>query len=169
MATTKGNGKWWIMGIVAVVLGLGYYFNSAKRFMGYLTYDLKSFQVRSVSLTSIICRVGIGIQNPSNLAVSLDDYRIEVHYLKEDGTKSVLAQSPVSKLSIAANGNTTITSDVSIGIYTLSSFITGITKKILSSKETSVTTTITNELRSRIVVVVKASVLGQFIEKEFKA
>lgn len=164
----KGNGKWWLIGGV-VTLGLLYYFNSGKRFMAYLTYSLKSFQVRSVNLTSIVCRISIDISNPSEMAVSIDDYRLEVNYLKPDNTKALLAQSPVNKLSIAARGNTTVTTDVSISIFTLGKFITNLTKKILSTKEVSVVDTITNELRSRITVVVKATVLGQFIQKEFKA
>ncbi|WP_156121702.1 hypothetical protein [Alistipes sp. ZOR0009] len=135
--------------------------------MGYLTYGLKSFQVRSVNLTSIVCRVGIDINNPSQLAVSLDDYRIEVYYIKDDNSRSLLASSPVSKLSISANQTTTITTDISIGILTLSKFVRSLTSKVLTSKG-SMVDVITKEFQSKTVIVVKTTVLGQFITKEFK-
>ncbi len=161
------KGKWLIFAVIAAILGMLYYFNSTKKFMGYLTYGLKSFQVRSVNLTSIVCRVGIDINNPSQLAVSLDDYRIEVYYIKDDNSRSLLASSPVSKLSISANQTTTITTDISIGILTLSKFVRSLTSKVLTSKG-SMVDVITKEFQSKTVIVVKTTVLGQFITKEFK-
>lgn len=161
------KGKWLIFTVIAAILCVLYYFNSTKKFMGYLTYGLKSFQVRSVNLTSIVCRVGIDINNPSQLAVSLDDYRIEVYYIKDDNSRSLLASSPVSKLSISANQTTTITTDISIGILTLSKFVRSLTSKVLTSKG-SMVDVITKEFQSKTVIVVKTTVLGQFITKEFK-
>lgn len=161
------KGKWLIFAVIAAILGMLYYFNSTKKFMGYLTYGLKSFQVRQVNLTSIVCRVGIDINNPSQLAVSLDDYRIEVYYIKDDNSRSLLASSPVSKLSISANQTTTITTDISIGILTLSKFVRSLTSKVLTSKG-SMVDVITKEFQSKTVIVVKTTVLGQFITKEFK-
>lgn len=130
--------------------------NKVQKLVGFLTYELASFRVHKASISTTNVVVGIKIQNASNTAVSLENYRLQLYYLPKSGEKQLLAESKVKALNIKANGQTIETT--SFNVSNLSS------AKALYEMYTTNTTS----LKGRLSVLVKAGFKGQYVEKEFK-
>lgn len=134
--------------------------------MGYVTYEIASFKVHSITLSTVLCKVGIGINNPSDTSVKIQDYKVEVYLKGLDGKKSLLATSPVNQLSIPAKQKITLTTDLSISTIQAAKLIKNLTQIILGGKITELTQRLQDEIKAQTVIVIKATVLDQFIEKE---
>lgn len=134
--------------------------------MGYVTYEIASFKVHSITLSTVLCKVGIGINNPSDTSVKIQDYKVEVYLKGLDGKKSLLAASPVNQLSIPAKQKITLTTDLSISTLQAAKLIKNLTQIILGGKITELTQRLQDEIKAQTVIVIKATVLDQFIEKE---
>lgn len=158
-----------IIGALAVISAFLYFgANKAKKFIGYLTYELSSFRVHSASLSSIKCKVAIAVNNPSATAVSIKDYKIEVFLVNSDKSRSLLASSPVNQLAIPEMQKVTITTDISISPLQAAKLVKNLVQTLLKGNVSEVIAALQSEIKSNTVVVLKADVLGTFIEKELK-
>lgn len=155
--------------IGAAALTIGITINNAKKFVGYLTYNLNYFKVHSISLKGILCKASFGLNNPTKTAISLKDYKVEVYYLNPDKTKTLIASSPVNQLAIPANQSINITTDITVSIIGATKLVRDLTAKILQGKIAELTTIIQQEIKANTVIVLKATVAGQYVEKEFSA
>lgn len=153
--------------IAAIALLVYLYFNKAKKFVALLDYEIASFRVHSVTLRNVLCKVGICVKNPSDLAVSLKDYKVEVYIINADKSRSLLASSPVNQLAIPAKQQITITSDINISTFQLGKLLTNLAPKLLITKPNNMVALVNSELTAKAIVILKADVLGTFIEKEF--
>ncbi len=152
--------------LAAIALFVYYYFNKAKKFLGYLTYSLSAFKVHSVSLSNILCKASIAINNPTDTAMSIQDYKVEIYYSNpSDKSRSLLASSPVNQLAIPAKQSITITTDVNISTASAAKLLSNIVAQIIAGND--IASIFNNQLKNNAVVVLKATVAGQYLEKEF--
>ena len=155
-----------ISALALITLFVIYLRNKAAKFMGYVTYEIASFKVHSVTLSTVLCKVGIGINNPSDTSVKIQDYKVEAYLKGSDGKKSLLAASPVNQLSIPAKQKITLTTDLSISTLQAAKLIKNLTQIILGGKISELTQRLQDEIKAQTVIVIKVTVLDHFIEQE---
>lgn len=128
--------------------------NKFKKFISYLTYSLSFVRVHQVSLTETWIKAGVKIENPSETSATLKDYKAEL-YLINGQTRSLLASTPVSTLSVPAKTTFTKTFDFKFKSKQLLNLILTVISKGVDA------------LKGNLIIVVKADVMGQFVTKEF--
>ena len=147
---------WFIIG-AAILLGIYTIYNRSRELLGYLTYSLVSLQVFKVGFPSTTLKAVMGIENPSSTSIQVDSLKIEIYYLnKDNNTRSLLASSPVTSLTIAQKSSikkefTFDVSNLTLLNFFGNAYLTGLSKA----------------MTDRILIMVKSTVAGQYIEKEF--
>ena len=146
-----------IIGVSILLLIIYTAVNRGRELLGYLTYSLVNLRVHTMGLMSTTLKATVGIENPSSTSVKIDSLKVEIYYLdKDNNSRSLLATSPVTTLSIAQKSklNKEFTFDVSN--LTLLNFFGNAYK-----------TGHSQAMNQRMLIVVKSTVAGQYIEKEF--
>lgn len=154
-----GNNKstTWAIGallLAAVITFFLWFRTNAKKVMNMAEYEVKGFKVGKVSILTTVIKVSLLIKNPSDLAINLKSFRVEILRLN-GGEKAVLATSPTTSLVIPAKGNIVYDIDFKVDNLQLIDLVAG-----------AITTGIENQLKGKISVRVKADVMDQYIEKE---
>jgi len=143
--------------VLAVVLGLFLWFRTnTKKIMGMAEYSLTSLKVQKVNLLSTVIKTSILIKNPSDIALQIKQYRVEI-YRHIGIDKKLLAQTPVSSLLIPAQSS--IVNDVEFNVSNI---------QILDLVVGALREGVESQLVGKLSIVIKADVLGQYIEKEIK-
>ncbi len=143
--------------IVAFAAGLFFWLRTnSKKLVNMAEYSLVSLKIHKFNLLDTVLKASILIKNPSDLAIKINQYRVEIYRLSASG-KKLLAQTPVSSLTIPAQSS--IINDVQ---FTVSN--TQIIDLIVGSLKEGME----SQLKGKISIVIKADLLGQYIEKEIK-
>jgi hypothetical protein len=157
-----------ISALALITLFVIYLRNKAAKFIGYVTYEIASFKLHSVTLSTVLCKVGIAINNPSDTSVKVQNYKVEVYLKGQDGKRSLLAASPANQLSIPAKQKITLNTDLSISTIQAAKLIKNLTQIILGGKISELIQRLQEEMKAQTVVVIKATVMDNFIEKELR-
>lgn len=149
-----------VTGLIAVVVMVFAYLRSnTKLITNMAQYSLVGLKVgKPKNIFQLPIKASILIKNPSDLAIDIRQYIVEVYRTK--GTvKTKLAVSNATALKIPARNN--IINDIDFTINNLD--ILNLLKEALTS-----TGTVSAEakLKGQLSFVVKAEVMGQYIEKE---
>lgn len=143
--------------IVAFAAGLFFWLRTnSKKLIGMAEYSLATLKIHKVNLLDTVLKASILIKNPSDIALKINQYRVEIYRLSSTG-KKLLAQTPVSSLTIPAQAS--ILNDVQ---FTVSN--TQIVDLIIGSLKEGME----SQLKGKISILIKADLLGQYIEKEIK-
>jgi LEA14-like dessication related protein len=143
--------------IAALVIGLLLWFRTnSKKIINMAEYSLVSVKVHKVNFLDTILKVSLLIKNPSDLVLKINQYRVEIYRVAADG-KKLLAQTPISALMIPAQSSIVNDVQFSVSNAQIIDLITGYLNEGFE-----------NQLKGKISIVIKADVLGQYIEKEIK-
>ena len=154
----KNNNGFVLWGLlIAGVLGFFLWLRkNKKKLVNMAEYSIVGVKVHKLGLQESEIKVSVLIKNPSDLAVKLNNYKVDVNRL--DGTaKKLLATSVVTSLTIPAKAS--IVNDI---IFKLSNLEVG--GMLLQALKTGVE----SQLKGKVSFLIKGEALGQYFEKEIK-
>ena len=102
----NSKNKFLLIGlIVAAVVGFFLWFRTnTKKLARMAEYSVASVKVHKVGVLETEIKVSVLIKNPSDIAVKLDNYKVDVMQTA-DQSKKTLATSVVTSLTIPANSS----------------------------------------------------------------
>lgn len=157
MSIEKKNG--FILGGLLIVALAGLFFwlrTNTKKLVNMAEFSIVGVKVHKVNLLDTEIKVSVLIKNPSDLAVSLKNYKVDVHRL-DNAAKKMLATSATTSLTIPSNGS--IVNDI---VFKLSNIQAGTV--LLEAIKTGIEAT----LKGKVSFLIKGEALGQYFEKEIK-
>jgi len=145
--------------LISVAVGLLLWFRTnAKKMVGMADFALAS--VKNVKLDGLTptLTVGILINNPSDIAVTVKTFMVEMYVKNADGSRSLVTKSTPATIAIPKQNK--VVNDVTfkfsvMEMVTLAKLAVNVVKYDVSA------------LSGNLVFIVKADVLGQYVEKEF--
>ena len=156
MEKNKTDKFIWLGLLGIVITGLFVWFrNNTKKLTNLTEYSISSIKVHKVGILDTEIKVSVLIKNPSDLAIKLDNYKVEIKQTA-DITKT-LATSVVTSLIIPAKSS--IVNDI---VFKLSNLKIG--TLLLSAIQTGLET----QLKGKFSFTIKGETLGQYFEKEIK-
>lgn len=150
-------------GVIALLLGVAvslliWFRTNTKKLVGMADFSLAS--VKNVKLDGITpsLTVGILINNPSDIDLTVKTFVVELYRKKADGSRTMITKSAPASLKIAKNNK--VVNDVTFR-FSIAEMIQLTDLAIAYFKKGA------SVIVGNLIVVVKADVLGQYIEKEF--
>ena len=150
-------------GVIALLLGVAvslliWFRTNTKKLVGMADFSLAS--VKNVKLDGITpsLTVGILINNPSDIDLTVKTFVVELYRKKADGSRTMITKSAPASLKIAKNNK--VVNDVTFR-FSIAEMIQLTDLAIAYFKQGA------SVIVGNLIVVVKADVLGQYIEKEF--
>lgn len=156
MEKNKTDKFIWLGLLGIVITGLFVWFrNNTKKLTNLTEYSISSIKVHKVGILDTEIKVSVLIKNPSDLAIKLDNYKVEIKQTAD--TTKTLATSVVTSLIIPAKSS--IVNDI---VFKLSNLKIG--TLLLSAIQTGLET----QLKGKFSFTIKGETLGQYFEKEIK-
>lgn len=144
--------------VVFLVIALLAYtvLNRGRQLLGYLSYNLKNVKVHKIGILSSTLKVSLSIDNPSNAAASVEALKVELYYVDQaNNGRRFLAASNVITLNLPAHGS--IGKEFNVDVSNVS-LVNLFGKAIINGSQ--------SVLSGKIAVLVKATIAGQYAEKE---
>jgi LEA14-like dessication related protein len=156
MEMNSKSSSFVIIGLViaALIAAFLWFRTNTQKLVKMAEYELKSIKVGKVGLLKTVIKASILIKNPSDMAITLKSFRVEILRLK-GAEKLVLATSPTSSLVLPSNGNIVYDIDFNINNLEIIDLVAGAIKEGIES-----------QLKGKISVRIKADFMDQYIEKE---
>jgi LEA14-like dessication related protein len=148
--------------VLALVAGLFVYLRTnTKKLFKMAEFRVKGLKVGKPTLSTIPVDVDIEIFNPSDFAVPVKNYKVEI-YRREGKSPELLSSSNVASVNVPANGSVLnkITFNLSLlqVLKTAASAISWDWQKIAND--------VLGELANKVLIKVYADVYNQFVERE---
>lgn len=148
--------------IAALAIGVFVWFRTnTKKLFKMAEFRVKGLKVGKISGLNVPVDVNIEIFNPSDFAVPVKNYKVEIH--KKLGSKTeLLSTSNVASVNVPANG--TILNKITFNVNILQILDTAVSA--LSWDWNKIADDVQSELAGKVMLKVYAEVYNQFIERE---
>jgi LEA14-like dessication related protein len=158
MDNSKNQNGFILWGLlVAGIVGFLLWFRTnTKKLMNLTEYSIVSVKVHKVGVLETQVKVSVLIKNPSDLAIKLNNYKVDVNQQSGE-IKKLLATSEVTSLTIPAKSS--VVNDIMFNISNLE-----VGGMLLQSLKTG----LESQLKGKISFLIKGEALGQYFEKEIK-
>jgi LEA14-like dessication related protein len=151
-------------GLFGLIIGLGFLIYSklrtnVKKALHMTEFTLKGLSIGKLSMSylkGVPVKASLLITNPSGIAITIKSYTVELYKVK-NGEKEKLAKTPISAITIPANGSVVNNVLFNVDYDAITNLISG-----------AISNGIESQLKGKIIILVKADVLGQYIQQEIK-
>ncbi len=150
--------------IAALAIGVFVWFRTnTKKLFKMAEFRVKGIKFGKMEGINIPVDVNIEIFNPSDFAVPVKSYKVEIH--KKLGSKTeLLSTSNVASVNIPANG--TILNKITFNVNILQVLDTAISAFSWDLDLDKIASDVQSELAGKVMLKVYAEVYNQFIERE---
>lgn len=98
-----------VAGVIALLVGIGYYLKKNALMLMNMTYRFQNFRVKRISLSNVDISSEVVLTNPSQLSFTITGYDINVQF---QGTNVVRLQKSESNIPIPSSSSITIPLEV---------------------------------------------------------